>query len=245
MPASRHVDHSKKWFEPTRWTLVRRAQADDPEVSRKALGELFKTYHRVLVRAARWHLNTANQNEAEEIVQGFFAWLVRKDFVRRATPDRGLFRTFVLRAMQRYHWHELERDTAQKRGGDEVMVELNEEVLDGAPSVDAEAGLALDREWARETLAAALESLRSDYAKRGQETRFGALNAAVLDVKMAGDLPALQAQAGMTGGNFAVEVHRFRARLKEAFRKLVRETVSTRAEEAEEFNYLLGLLLMS
>ena len=85
---------SGKLFAATRWSLVLRAKDNSPE----ALNTLFTTYRRPLVvfaGAARFKLDAAS--DEEDLVQGFFAHLLRRDFLADVDKQQGSFRAFLLR----------------------------------------------------------------------------------------------------------------------------------------------------
>ena len=57
--------------------------------------------------------------DAEDLVQEFFARLLQKEFLRAVEPERGRFRTFLVMALKRMMANEWDRANAQKRGGRE------------------------------------------------------------------------------------------------------------------------------
>ena len=58
-----------------------------------------------------------DREEAEDLVQGFFARLLERHDVGTADPSRGRFRSFLLTALKRYAINEHDRATSAKRGG--------------------------------------------------------------------------------------------------------------------------------
>lgn len=227
------------WFEPTRWTLILQVQGDE-DGAREALGKLLEAYRIPLIRAAVWEFRL-NQDQAEELVQGFFAWVVEKEFVNRASEEKGRFRTFILRAMKRFHWHELERRRALKRGGETEFIPA--EIAAEELAFDPETEKAVDREWARATFQSAMGRVEREFAARGKLERFQTL--ASLAVSGEGGYAGSAAQAGMTEGHLAVEISRFRSALRTAFARVVRDTVSSRTDAADETSYLVSLLSLS
>src|SRR6187402_2473598 len=105
-------------FLTTRWSLVLRA-ADGADggsrVMNAALEQLCRLYWYpvyVFVRR-RGH----DEHEAKDLVQGFFAELLEKQYVAQADRERGKFRTFLLTAAGHYIGHQREKARALKRGG--------------------------------------------------------------------------------------------------------------------------------
>ena len=77
-------------FTTTHWSVVLSARdaSDD-----SALETLCRTYWRTLYVLAR--RMGRDQHDAEDLVQGFFAKLLTKDWLRAAGPERGRVRTFL------------------------------------------------------------------------------------------------------------------------------------------------------
>src|SRR6266513_6064298 len=113
-------------FDSTRWTVVRQA-ADSQTASQhasSALSELCQIYWRpVYVFLRRQGIL---QHDAQDLTQGFFADLIESRAYARADPTKGRFRSFLLGTLKHFVAHARDRDRAQKRGGCNVPVQLNE-----------------------------------------------------------------------------------------------------------------------
>jgi DNA-directed RNA polymerase specialized sigma24 family protein len=234
-----------KWFESTRWSLILKAQTGDDHASISALGDLCTTYRKPLIRAAMWDFQLS-EPDAEEIVQGFQAWMVEKDFIRKVDHSRGRFRSFILLALKRYWLNDLEKRNASKRGGKLPHVPLEATETDPTANLGPDIAEKIDYEWAKATLRAALAHLQASYAKRGSLEKFNQLKQAalgttsiLLDPNAAPPPPAAAAAANP---QFSVDLHRFRKRLHEAFLLQVRDTVFNPEEEVAESSHLIRLL---
>jgi len=106
-------------FANTRWSLVLAAG----EESKTALSDLITIYWYPLYAFAR--RRGVESHAAEDLVQGFFAVLIEKGYLRAADRERGRFRTFLLTAFRHYMSKEREKAAAQKRGGDRVHLSLD------------------------------------------------------------------------------------------------------------------------
>jgi hypothetical protein len=233
--------------EPTRWSLVMAAASASPEEARAALEELCRLYWRPLWRFAKSRFQLSD-TDAEDLVQGFLADAVRRDLVAHADRARGRFRSFFFNALQNYGLNVVRRNHAKKRGGGahDISATLTSEIdaLDGQGATRHEetATKEADHEWALLTLQTALKQVEQGFVQRGIGDRFRVLKAIALDDLPVEDRMAAIAPFGWNEKRLAVEVFRFRQRLKEAFSRVVRATVTTAEDELEECRYLLKLL---
>ena len=104
-----------------------------PEKARIAFARLCEDYWPPLYRFVRQR--GYSRHDAQDLTQGFFAYLLEKQAY--GTPDRskGRFRTFLLVLLKRYLGAARAHQSRQKRGGNQEMVYLDDaelEVLDKA-----------------------------------------------------------------------------------------------------------------
>jgi RNA polymerase sigma-70 factor (ECF subfamily) len=138
-------------------------------------------------------------------------------------------------------WH---RARALKRGGGVTVLDwdaLDAEAryaLEPARSDDPET--AFDREWARESIARAMERLRTESEARGKGELFEALKGS-----LTGDEPARKETAsrlGMTEGAVKTSVHRLRQQFRGFLRAEIAETVADPSDVDEEMRHLMAAL---
>jgi len=231
--AGRADDASR--FPRTAWSMVLRAKTGrEREESRIALDELCRSYWKPL--AGYVAALGCNPGDVEDVVQDFLGAFLRRDGFQKAEPERGRLRAYLKSAI-RNHLHHWWRDrAAQKRGSGGVAVSIEE--VDISEPDGADAAGHFDREWALSMLDAAISELRAGYESRGRLALFETLKPCLLGdpaERMAG----LAAQAGITPGALAVEVHRARKRLADALRERVAQTVDDEAEVHGELMHLL------
>src|SRR5450432_1554098 len=104
MPAgdqSSTVGPGARVFATTRWTVVLRAGGPTSEGSAAALELLCRTYWYPLYSFAR--RSGVPAHDAEDLTQSFFAYLLEKDAIARASRERGRFRSFLLAAFKNSH----------------------------------------------------------------------------------------------------------------------------------------------
>ena len=220
-------------FATTRWSVVLATADSDADVARAALADLCSAYWYPLYADAR--RRGAASADAEDLVQGFLAALIEKDWAAGADPDRGKFRTFLVTAFRRFASHERERERAAKRGGGAVLpldFSSAESRYHAEPVDPRTPDRAFERRWALTLLGRALDRVR---ATRPEDADLLPFVGGPGD-----DLPyaEIAARRGSSEGAVKVAVHRLRARFREALRAEVRDTVSDEADVDAEIRHL-------
>jgi RNA polymerase sigma-70 factor (ECF subfamily) len=186
----------------------------------------------------------SSREEAEDLVQGFFANLLEKGWLRQADRERGRFRTFLLAAFRHHTAHERDRERAQKRGGGARRLSLDfaeGETRYRAEPADAETPERLyERRWAVALLDRALADLRAAYSGDRADV-FEALRPHLTGGAPEG-LAATGAAIGLSEGATKVALHRLRRRYREVLRAAIGETVADPADVDDEIRHLLGAL---
>lgn len=102
-------------FATTHWSVVVAAgQGADAQAS-QALELLCRTYwYPIYAYIRRKGYEVA---DAEDLTQGFFAHVLCRGFLKRASPTKGRFRSFMLGALKYFMADEWAKLQAQKRGG--------------------------------------------------------------------------------------------------------------------------------
>lgn len=183
-------------------------------------------------------------DEAEDLVQGFFARLIEKrDF--RAQRERGRFRSFLLAALRNFVANERDRERALKRGGRERLVEL-----------DADAGVRFEREardddtpeklYERQFALALLDEVTARLAEEQLRAKKGAqferLSAYLSQGSDEVPYGAIAVELKLSEGAVRVAVHRLRKRFGELLRLAVADTVADPADVEDELRALLAAL---
>ena len=232
-------------FATTHWSLVVAARPDEVSATRarQALEELCRAYWYPLYAFVRQRGHSAD--DAQDLTQAFFARIIETGGFASADPTRGRFRSYLLGALKHFLANEWHKARTQKRGGHVNVVEWD--ALDpearyasgGEPADDPDH--LFDREWALETVAGALQTLRDEMAKAGRSDLFDALKGSLTGE---GEAPRdeIAARLGMSAGAVKVAVHRLRRRYRELLRDAVAETVSNETDLDDEMRYLVAVL---
>ena len=225
-------------FATTRWSIVGAAAGEDDTLAREGLAALFQTYWPPLYRYVR-RLGQREQ-DAEDLVQGFFASLLEGSGLRLADPERGRFRAFLLVSLKHYMANEWRREHRQKRGGFAAHLSIDWQ--------DAESGLSLDpadhrspdklydREWAVALLDKVLTDLAAEEEDFARWKPF--LSVSSGNIRYA----EIAEQFGMTEGAARVAVHRLRKRYRHRLREEISRTLVSGDLVDEEMQALFAVL---
>ena len=231
-------------FATTQWSIVVAAAQGDDTAGRDALAALCKRYWYPLYAFAR--RRGANEHAAQDLVQGFFALVLEKDYIAAADRDRGRFRSFLMAAFTNYTSKEREKAGAQKRGGDQTVLSLNmskgEEWYALEPADYQTPERIFERRWALTVLDKVLAELRAEFVASGKSRFFAALLPYVVG---GSPLPSYRESGEtlrMTEGAVKVAVHRMRRRYRDLLRAAVADTVSDPAQVDDELQHLINAL---
>ena len=104
-------------FITTRWNLILSgadSRNGDREI-REALAELCRIYWRpIFFFIAR---RGYSPQDAEDLTQDFFVHILKGDWLQKADPARGRFRSLLLKSLQNFLNDALDRSNSRKRGG--------------------------------------------------------------------------------------------------------------------------------
>src|SRR6266850_5306281 len=102
-------------FPPTHWEVVAAAGSDSSADCQAALELLCRSYWHPLYAYVRRRGYGAH--DAEDLTQDFFAQFLRKEHLKRANPELGEFRSFLLTCLKNFLSNEWDRAHTEKRGG--------------------------------------------------------------------------------------------------------------------------------
>jgi RNA polymerase sigma-70 factor (ECF subfamily) len=231
-------------FVTTHWSVVLAAGRSDTTRARDALAKLCQTYWYPLYAYVRRRGHSPE--DAQDLTQEFFARLLAHDWVSRADPQKGRFRSYLLSALNHFLANEWDRARAQKRGGGVVSVPLDTAMAESRYCVDASSTLApdrlYDRQWAMTLLDRALTRLEAEHQRLGKAAEFAALSPALTAER--GDIPygAMATQLGVSETATRMAVHRLRKRFRVVFREEIAQTVAQPDKVEDEIRHLLAAL---
>src|SRR5207244_219314 len=99
-------------------------------------------------------------HDAQDLTQGFFVRLLRLNSFDEVSREKGKFRTFLLAALNHYLSDERDRARAEKRGGGQPLISLDETEAEQrylqVPASNLTPEKIFDRRWALTVLEEAL-----------------------------------------------------------------------------------------
>jgi RNA polymerase sigma-70 factor (ECF subfamily) len=230
---------SPEWFLTTHWSVIVSARAPDSKTAKAALESLCSTYWYPLYAFVR-RLGYS-PHDAEDLIQGFFAQCIEKDYLRAADQDKGRFRSFLLLALKRFLANEWDRARTRKRGGDRQIISLDaEERYAAEPAESLTPDKLFERRWAMTLLENVLAKLKTEQAAAGRLAIFTELQPVL--TSRGTPYAELAKRLGLTESAIKVAVHRLRQRYRELLEQEIANTVSSPAEIEEERRYLLRIL---
>lgn len=158
----------------THWTVVDQADPENignsPETIQRALTQICRDYWQPLYHFIRRSGYT--EADAQDLTQGFFAYLLDKQAYARSDRSKGRYRTFLLVLLKRYLNAVRQHQRRQKRGGNRQPLALDAESLERSAAANAvlfvnpprDEDRPYDAIWARQLVDRAMEALDEEYS---------------------------------------------------------------------------------
>jgi RNA polymerase sigma-70 factor (ECF subfamily) len=231
-------------FATTHWSVVLAAGDGASPDSREALEKLCRQYWFPLYAWIRRVGRSAA--DAEDLVQGFFAYLLEKRWIGKARQEAGRFRSFLLATFRHYVSQEHKREHALKRGGDHTVLSLDvssaEQWLIAEPCTDLSPDVLYERQWASAVVTEALELLRKEYEVDGKGRLFEAIHPYLQGERGQRTYAQLGATLELSESAIKSQVFRLRRRSRELLRAVVARTVLDPHEVDDELHHLMSIM---
>jgi RNA polymerase sigma-70 factor (ECF subfamily) len=231
-------------FATTHWSVVLAAGEPESTRHRQALEALCTTYWFPLYVYLRRQGNDAGQ--AEDYTQAFLAFLLEKQALRKADPNRGRFRSFLLASLKNFLANERARAQALKRGGGRKVLSLDIENAERRYSLKPVDELSPEklfaRSWALTVLDRTMDRLQSEAAAAQKQRLFDALRVCLTADKGSVPYRQMAAELSMSAGAVRVAAHRLRRRYREVLRDEIAQTVTTEDQIDQEIRDLFAAL---
>lgn len=163
-------------FPLTRHSAVLGTASADPAVRERAFERLIGAYWKPAYKHVR-RVHRASNEDAKELVQGFFACALEKEWFARFDAARGSFRTFLRTCLDRHVADERTAAAREKRGGavrklalDFTAAEAELAALPADPASDPDE--LFRREWLRELFAEAVARAQRELEGAGKSVPF-------------------------------------------------------------------------
>jgi RNA polymerase sigma factor (sigma-70 family) len=232
-------------FATTHWSVVE-ACADD-ENSDTALARLCQDYWPPLYTFARRRGNSSA--DAQDLVQGFFAYLLQSKAYAQTDRKKGKFRSFLLASFKNYMTDAWDKARAAKRGGDYEFVLLDDEVEAAealyrcvSSSVKSDEEQQYEQTWAAALVTRALEGIGAEFSKRPKALLFRALKPFLTGGVGLPSHEAVARQLDIPVDTLRSHLSRLRARYRELLREEVARTIGAAEDVDEELRHLCRIL---
>ena len=237
-------------FVTTRWNLILSgadSKGGDREI-RAALAELCRIYWRPIFFFVA-HQGYSPE-DAEDLTQDFFLKILKRDWLKKADPNRGRFRSLLRKSVQNFLNDTVDRNSARKRGGDLTFISwdpwmtqapselvLSSEALNSWPSERL-----FDAGWAATVVQRAIRRLRDECERKGRLSVFEVLYPYVTAER--DDMCYARVASELKVAQSAVKklLYRVRRRYRFLLRAEVAQTVADPADVDDELRYLCGAL---
>ena len=237
-------------FTTTRWSVILasvNAQTGDQRAA-DALAQLCRIYWRPIF--AFISRRVPSQQDAEDLTQDFFLKVLSGDLLRRADPERGRFRSLMLKAVKDFLNDARDRTRSRRRGGDAKFISWDEWMAE-APShlmlpIAAEnswpAEKVFDVRWAATVAEQALRRLQEECEEHKRPRVFDVLSRVLTADRQDVAYEPLARELGVKAADVKRLLHRLRERYRELLRAEIAETVADPADVDEEVRYLVAAL---
>lgn len=209
-----------------------------------ALEELCRTYWYPLYAFLRRQGNSPEN--AQDLVQGFLAHLLRNERLAQVAPEKGRFRSFLLASLKNVARDQADKANALKRGGGEETVSFDaataEERFALEPSDLNDPARVFERRWAMTLLERTLTRLEQENTAGPRRAKFEGLRSFLLGDPTDQTYAEIGRQLGLSEGAVKVAVLRLRQRYRELFRDEIANTVASEAEIEDELRHVFTVL---
>jgi len=252
-PDTPHDGRSDAQFKTTRWSIVLSCAdsgSDDAE-AQAALAELCKIYWRpVFAFICRQGHSVP---DAQDLTQDFFARVIKGRLLQSANQNRGRFRSLLLKALQRFLQDEADKRSSRKRGGDLHFVSWDDWMAEAPSHLSIPQRESdnwsperiFDVRWAATVVERALRQLGDECEKRGRRRIFDVLSGCLAAERQDVSYATFARILGLQETAVKSLVYRLRDRYRRLLREEVAQTVWEAKEIDDELRYLCAALAAS
>jgi RNA polymerase sigma-70 factor (ECF subfamily) len=184
--------------------------------------------------------------DAQDLTQDFFARLLAKNYLAKADPDRGKFRTFLLRSLKNFLVNEWKRAGRLKRGGGVELLSIDTNAAEVRYAAEVPDEFNPDAEyeirWAVTLVEQVLTALREEFKAAHKAELFEELKGFIWGDKNTASYAEIAGHVNLSEANVKVAVHRLRQRFRELLRAEVANTVARPEDVEVELRHLITVL---
>jgi RNA polymerase sigma factor (sigma-70 family) len=229
-------------FPQTGHTVIGQLASEDAALRAVAYEKVVVAYWKPAYKYARLKWKASNE-DAKDLIQGFFTRALDKGFFREYDPAKASFRTYLRTCLDRFAANELQSAQRLKRGGGITLISLDfesaeRELASSTPSVED----CFHREWTRSLFELAIGALRERCESDGRAIQFRVFEC--YDLRAADERPTydqLSRQFGVTPATITNYLAAMRRDLRRIVLEKLREITPGEKEFRSEARALLGI----
>ena len=215
--------------------MVLAAKECEDQASSDALEHLAQTYWQPIFGFLRGR--GASEEEARDQAQGFFAFLLEREFLKNIEPEGGRFRNFLLVSLRRWLKDEGQRVIQVKKRLEIPWEEWHEQAAVGEAATPEQA---FDRVWARTLVERSMAAVELKWETR--PALFAALRLTVESPEAVEKYALIAERFGMTEGAVGKAAHDHREQFAQKIHQGIRDTVAQDEDVEGELRYLVSLM---
>jgi RNA polymerase sigma factor (sigma-70 family) len=235
-------------FVTTRWSLIRQRWSAGPlDNADPGLTELCQIYWRPIFSFI--YRRGYSEADAQDLTQDFFVRIVQGSFLQSVDPERGRFRSFLLKSLKNFLSDAAGKRRRHKRGGQVQFVSLDTWMSDAPAQLSVSAAVEastpetlFDAGWAAAIAEEALRRLQMECESKGRRRVYTVLHpyltserAEICHEKLARALRISKLSAKRL-------LHHFRIRYRALLREEIAKTVAKESNIDDEIRYLCATL---
>lgn len=236
-------------FATTHWSVVLGAgPAHREQQGSGALTQLCQTYWRPIF--AFICRRGYSMTDAQDLTQDFFVMVLEGNLLKLADPNRGRFRSLLLKSLKNFLLDAAEKRRAEKRGGkinfvswDDWMAEAPSQLSIPVRTLESLSPESIfDLRWAATVVERALRRLREECESRGRRRLFDLISSYLIVDRADVSYSNIAKKLAVTETEVKRLLHRMRQRYRDLLRDEVAQTVERPADVDEEIRYLCVVL---
>jgi DNA-directed RNA polymerase specialized sigma24 family protein len=236
-------------FVTTRWSLLRqRCAPGAPSQVDPGLAQLCQIYWRPIFTFI--YRRGYSAPDAQDLTQDFFLMIMEGNLLQFADPNRGRFRSLLLRSVKNFLFDVAVKRRRHKRGGEvqfvsweKWMAEAPAQLSLPAAKIESSPPEALfDAGWAAAIAGEALRRLRLECESKGRRRVYEVLQTYLTVERDEICYEQLSRALGVPEPSVKSLVHHFRKRYRALLREEIGKTVESKANVDDEIRYLCATL---
>ena len=150
--------------------MFRAGERDSEVLAQQALSGFCEAYWPPLYSFLRHRGHSSA--DAQDLVQGFFAYLLEQNTLSRADRQKGRLRTFLLGSLENFLYNEYDRARALKRGGGRQVLSIDQHLPEAEAAMLVTIHLSdagcYDLVWASNIVSRAWKNLENEFEAEGK-----------------------------------------------------------------------------